>query len=257
MGLSVEGLSFSYRNFDVLKDVSFSAPKGEITTVIGPNGAGKTTLLKSIAGILEAQGTVKIDGRDRESYPKRQFRRMLSYMTQGNSSTSSLSVFEVVLLGRVQTLSLRVQKEDISKTWAILREMSISDLAERPFKKLSGGQQRLVSIAQTLVCDPKVLILDEPTANLDLQNELEVLELIGRYTVSRETTTIMTLHDLNMAARHSQKLVLLKSGRVWTQGAPDHVLSERTIEETYGVLSRLIKGSKGETMVFPMASVRA
>ncbi len=92
--------------------------------------------------------------------------------------------------------------------WSILREMSISDLAERPFKKLSGGQQRLVSIAQTLVCDPKVLILDEPTANLELQNEFEVLELIGRYTTSRETTTIMTLHDLNMAARHSQKLVL-------------------------------------------------
>lgn len=257
MGLSVEGLSFSYRNFDVLKDVSFSARKGEITTVIGPNGAGKSTLLKSIAGIAGARGKVLLDGKDRESYPRRQFRRMLGYMPQGNAAESSLSVFEVVLLGRVQTLSLRVQKEDISRTWSILREMSISDLAERPFKKLSGGQQRLVSIAQTLVCDPKVLILDEPTANLDLQNELEVLDLIGRHTVSRETTTIMTLHDLNMAARHSQKMILLKSGRIWTQGTPDQVLSERTIEETYGVLSHLVRGTNGETMVFPMASVRA
>jgi len=256
MRVSVENLSFSYRDLDVLHDLSFSVQSGTVTTVLGPNGVGKSTLLRILAGVSGPNQSVTMGERPQSDFSRSELRRTVGYMTQANESRSNLSVFEVVLLGRVQSLSLRLDKEDLRRTSSIIEELRLGDLSKRPFGKLSGGQQRMVFIAQVLVGDPRILILDEPTANLDLQNEMEVLELIRNYTVDRDVATVMTLHDLNQAARCSDRLLLLKGGRKTLFGRPEDVLSERAVKEVYGIESRMIRGDDGDLFFLPVSSVR-
>ncbi len=241
MSVSVKELSFRYPRSPepVLRNIGFEAPNGNVTAVIGANGAGKSTLIKCVLGILRGSGSVRFDGAERAELGSSALHRMVGYMTQEGALLSSLSVLDVVLLGRLESLHLRVPEEDIEKAMSILRLLHLEHLAERPFYALSGGQRRMVDVAQVLVRDPQVLIMDEPTANLDLVNELQVLELTRAYTHQRGTATILTLHDLNMAARFADRLVLLREGAVYRAGTPEEVITEEAIREAYGVRVRV------------------
>lgn len=258
MSVKVKNLSYTFpkAKSPILRDISFEVLDGCVTSVIGANGVGKSTLFRSMLGIYKSEGDVWINGKHRHALSHQELHHQVGYMTQENAQLTSLTVLDVVLLGRLGTLNIRVQDADINKAMSIIRLLHLEPYLERPYYALSGGQRRIVDVAQTLVRNPQVLIMDEPTANLDLVNELQVLELVRAYTKQKNTTTLLTLHDLNLAARYSDRLILLKDGRVFCEGAPEQVITEKMIREAYGVEVHVHISSKTNTpMVLPLKAV--
>ena len=189
MSVKVKNLrhTFPKAKRPTIHNISFEALSGCVTSVIGANGVGKSTLLKSMIGIYKSEGDVWINGKRRQDLSHEALHRQVGYMTQENAQLTSLSVLDVVLLGRLGTLNIRVQDSDITKALSIIRLLHLEPYIERPYYALSGGQRRIVDVAQTLARDPQVLIMDEPTSNLDLVNELQVLELVRAYTAKNTT----------------------------------------------------------------------
>jgi len=255
--LQIANLKFAYNpSKPVLRDIDMQALPGKITALLGPNAAGKSTLLKCIAGILRPEGRIMLDGRELNSFKKEDITRDTSYLPQDSSSGAVLTVFEVVLLGRLQSLTWRVSKDDLDIVLNILEELSIHELALRLFNELSGGQKQMVSIAQALVRQPRVLLLDEPMSNLDIQHEIEILDLIRDITVQKGITTVITFHDLNLAARYADKMVILKDGKVYAAGEPKTVLTPEMMRSVYGVNST-VRIDNGTIQITPLSSVRS
>jgi len=256
--LEIKNLKFSYNSKPVLKNINIKVSPGKITAVIGPNAAGKSTLLKCIAGIIRSEGNILIEGKEINTIKKDNITKLVSYLTQESSARAVLSVFEVVLLGRIHSLSWKVDDDDLEVVWGILKELGIHKLASRHFNELSGGQRQMVSIAQALVREPKILLLDEPTNNLDLQHQLEIFDLIRELSVERNITTIITLHQLNMAARCADELVILNNGEVYAAGKPESVLTSEMVRSVYGVNARVNIGEDdGIPQIIPINSVRS
>ncbi len=238
--VEVEDVSFGYGSNYVLKDVSMIALPGEITAVIGPNGAGKTTLLKLIANVIKPKsGRIRFNGVDTTEMNRDEIVKIISYLPQENVIPGILTVYEVVLLGRIPYLSWRVDRRDLEITERILSDLGLEKYAKRFANQLSGGERQMVLIAQALVREPKVLLLDEPVSNLDIRNQLEILDLIRAITKQKRITTILILHDLNLAARYADKLVVLNSGRVYACGKPEEVLTPDMLTAVYGVEARV------------------
>lgn len=207
-------------------------------------------------GLNKANGEIFIAGKNKQSYTSIELSRKISFLTQDNTQVPSLTVFEVVLLGRMNHLGLRVDRVELEKVQSILKTLHLEELSGRPYNELSGGQRRIVDIAQALVKEPEILILDEPTANLDMQNDLEIMELIVSYTRRKNITTLLTLHDLNMACRFSDKLILLKSKEIYAQGKPKDVINSTTIQEVYGVKTEVKEDENGIPQLRLLESVR-
>lgn len=234
--VKVKDVSFSYESELVLKDVSFSAYPGEIIVIIGPNGAGKSTLLKLLANILVPKsGKILFDDIDIKGMDREEIVKIVSYCPQENVIPGILTVYETILMGRIPYLSLRVSKENLEVTERIIKELGLEKFSKKYTNQLSGGERQLVLIAQALVREPKVLLLDEPVSNLDIRNQLEILELIKTITKRKNITTILILHDLNLAARFADKIVILNNGKVYKYGEPEEVLTPDTIKEVYKV----------------------
>jgi iron complex transport system ATP-binding protein len=258
MRLSVDNLRFSYSRTEILKGISIhEAMPGEITALIGPNAAGKSTLLKCIAGLLKAQGGIMLDDRALSDLSRNDVTRRVCYLPQDVPINAVLTVFEAVLLARQHTASWRVGDDDLASVSDVLEELGIHDLSLRYLNELSGGQKRMVSIAQALVRSPQALLLDEPTSSLDLQRQLEVLEVIRRVTCEREMTTIIALHDLNLAARHADNFIVMCGGRVYASGRADLVLTPQMIRDVYGVHTTVRPGEDGVPQITPISSVRS
>lgn len=257
MNVRVENLSFAYPcGKRILDGLTFEARDGEITAIVGANGAGKTTLVKSIMGFLTPQGDVYLGGKNRKTMAFADVARRVGYLTQENASQAALSVFDVVLLGRLHHLGLKVDAAEIGRVWEMLRTLKLEHLAKASYHELSGGQRRLVNIAQTLVKAPEILILDEPTANLDMQNEIEMLELVRAYTRSRQIATLVILHDLSMACRYADRIVILKDGRVFRSGSPMEAVTVDNVRDAYGVNIRLVMADKQTPLMHILSSVR-
>lgn len=254
MKLKAENLQFSYRDKTVLKNFSFEAVSGQMTIVLGANGAGKSTLLRGLSGVTDCAGTITLeDGTILTGKSER--RRLTAYLIQESDSGTTLSVLEMVLLGRLQRLPLRVPQEEIDKVMSVLNGLGISTLADRRCCDLSGGQRRIVAIAQTLVKEPRIMLFDEPTTNLDIENELEVLELIRTVTRERNIVTVVTMHDLNMAGRFADKIMLMKDGRLLSSGAPVEVITVSAIRCAYNLDALVSLTANGFPMVYPLASL--
>ncbi|MCS3920343.1 heme ABC transporter ATP-binding protein [Fervidibacter sacchari] len=236
--LSVHGLTVSYAAHTVLRDVSFEVARGDLVVVLGPNGAGKTTLLRTIAKVVSPKvGTVLLDGRDIAKLPVRQLMKTLSVVPQSEGSVFSFTVQDIVAMGRTPHLSPLAPLSQ--KDWQIIREAmeatDVWELKDRLFTELSGGEQRRVLIAKALAQEPQLLLLDEPTANLDLHYQLEVVELIQRLNRERGITVLAVLHDLNLAAMMGQRFILMHRGRIYAVGNADEVLTPQNIQQVYGV----------------------
>ncbi|MBI4498085.1 MAG: ABC transporter ATP-binding protein [Chloroflexi bacterium] len=256
MKLIVEDLSFNYGPKLVLKGVTMDrAEPGMVTAAIGPNAAGKSTLLKCIAGLLRGRGRVLLDGRDAKTFGK-DLIRYVTYLPQENPVNAVLTVFEAVLLARQHAGSWQVSDDDLNAVSEVLHDLEIDDLALRYLNELSGGQKQMVSIAQALVRNPRVLLMDEPTSSLDLQRQLEVLELMQRVTAERNMTTIIALHDLNLAARYADHFVVMREGAVYAAGAGHEVLTPEMLRDVYGVHGTVLLDQGGVPQVTALGSLK-
>ena len=237
--LSAEGLTYSIQGAVLLDNVSLRAGQGELVGVIGPNGAGKSTLLRALAGVIEpSDGERRLGGRRFEEMPSREKARSIALVPQIAPMAHGFTCLELVLMGRYPHMG-RFQIEGASDENIARRAMRLTDteqFAERTLETLSGGERQRVFIARALAQQPRVLLLDEPTSNLDVLHQLRVLGLIREWAANG-ATAIAAVHDLNMAARHCDFLVLLSEGRVIAEGAPQDVLTAENVRRAYGVES--------------------
>jgi iron complex transport system ATP-binding protein len=217
----VENLSYAFGTQAVLKNLSFSVPQSDIFIIIGPNGAGKTTLIKLMIGILKIQtGQIEILQAPIGNYSQKRLATALAYVPQGLPVGFPFTVEETVLLGRAphqKVLGLASQ-DDLDIAQQAMAFTEVAHLARRKLDQLSGGEQQRVLIARALCQQPQVMLLDEPTASLDLSHQIRV----------------MVSHDVNLAAMYGDQLLLLKAGEIVCMGAPNEVLNFKTLEETYG-----------------------
>lgn len=258
MSVRVEGLSFRYGSTPVLEDVLLAECRpGELLGLVGPNAAGKSTLLRCVAGLLRGTGRIWLDGEVvTTSEQWRTLRRAVTYLPQEYASTAAITVFEAVLVARQQTASWVVGDDDVAAVASILDDLRLEPIALRYLSELSGGQRQLVAVAQALAREPRVLLLDEPTSSLDLQRQLELLQLVRSLAEVRSMTVLIALHDLNLAARFVDRLVVLHQGRSFVDGPPCEVLTEMMLRHVYGVEARVELDGDGLPRVTPLRSVR-
>ena len=237
MPIEVKNLSFSYGDRPVLQDISFSVGEGEFLSILGPNGVGKSTLFRCVLGLLSGyEGQVLVDGVDTRTFSIREAAKHIAYIPQSSRSVFNYSVFDIVLMGRTSGLHpfrSPGRKDKELCHWA-LEKVGIPHLRDRCFHRLSGGEQQLVLIARALVQKAPILMLDEPTANLDFGNQLLVLEQ-ARSLAREGYTVIQTTHHPEQSYMYSDRILALRKGRVLTEGTPKDVLTEETIRALYGV----------------------
>lgn len=236
--LDIQSLSAAYGDRPVLKEVSFTVRRGEVVGLIGPNGAGKTTLLRAISGVLRlARGSVRVDGQDLSRLSANQRARLLAVVPQARNLPADFTVWQTVLLGRTPYLGWLGQASGVDRErarWALERTHSL-ELAGRPVGELSGGEQQRVLLARALAQQTPLLLLDEPTAHLDLQHQSILLNLVQELAHEQGLAVFMALHDLNLTALYADRVALLVAGRLRALGTPAEVLTSENVAQAYGV----------------------
>jgi iron complex transport system ATP-binding protein len=249
--LEVSGIEFSYDERRIIEDVSFQAKGNRIVSILGPNGVGKTTLLKCICNFLKPQkGKITIDGNDVSQLSSRDLAKYIGYVPQRVSTTKS-TVFDSALIGRRPYIEWSTTKRDLEITWNALDALGVSDLSLRYVDEISGGELQKVQIARAIVQEPEVLVLDEPTNNLDIANQHIMMRTIIGAVRSRGMCTIMTMHDINLAVHYSNDLMFIKDGKVHAYGGRE-IVTEDLIREVYGIEADVIV-HKGVPFVIPHA----
>lgn len=250
MKLNVNGVRFRYGSRDILKDVELEAKSSEVLAVIGANGAGKSTLIRCINRILKPYtGTVLLDGKELTSFTAKERACMMGYVPQTAKDVFSFNVMETVLMGRKPHISWGVGKRDLKIVNSVLVRMGLTQFVERYLYELSGGERQKVLIARALAQEPEVLLLDEPTSNLDVRHQLEVMELVQGIALQQKKCVLMVVHDLNLAARYADKILMLKDGEVFAAGTPQDVLVPKNIKAVYGVESMIINTELGPYVI--------
>jgi len=247
--IDIKNLAFQYNHTPVLKDVNLSFGAGECVAVIGPNGAGKSTLLQCINRILEPTGgSIILNDRNISEYSTRDVARKIGYVPQNEKSFVPTRVFCTVIMGRRPYFSFSPGKTDIEKTAGIIELLGLGDISKKDINKLSGGQRQKVYIARALVQEPEILLLDEPTANLDIRHQLEIMSILKEQS-QRGTLVIAVIHDLNIALRYADRIVILHEGRVFADGGCE-VINDENILKVYGVRSEIYE-DKGRRCIIP------
>ena len=257
VNLEVRGVSFNYGSIPALDEVNIKVDAGQVVSIVGPNGSGKSTLLKCIDNLLKPKGgAVLIEDRDVRSLSLREISKTIGYVPQTNVRTSfPFTVFDLVLTGRKPYISWKVSPNDRKIVTDTLDFLGISSLAMRYINKLSGGEQQKVLLARALAQETVVLLLDEPTSNLDIKHQLEVLSLTEQMVKEKSLAVVMAIHDLNLAVRFSDIIVMLKRGKIFTVGRPDDVLTESGVKEVYGVKVKIFKDSGlGHIHIVPLSA---
>jgi len=237
--VSLNHISFAYpgNHRVALRDLSVDIPTACVSALLGPNGSGKTTLLHVILGILTAQqGVVQLDGRPQASYSRRQLSQLIGLVPQDEHLTFEFTVLDYVLLGRAPYLRALEMPgpADHRTAWEALQTAGISHLAGRPLASLSGGERQLAIVARALAQQPRILLLDEPTAHLDLANRARILHLM-RDLAAQNVTVVFTTHDPAAAAAVADYVILLRQGEAVAAGASAKVLTSTALSETYGI----------------------
>ena len=233
-------VSFAYRGGGptVVDRVSLAIERGELVGLLGPNGSGKTTMLKLMGGILRPrQGSVAFEGRPLADWPRREAARKIAYVPQETHAPFDFSVMEIVLMGRFPHLGSFALEgpEDLAVAQRALDATGMSAFATRLFHTLSGGEKQRVVIASALAQDPELLLLDEPTASLDVGHQLEVQQLLSRLNAGGRVAMVLSTHDLNLAASLCRRLILVRDGRVLASGPTADVLTPANVRALYDV----------------------
>ena len=246
--LKIEGLEFSWGSNQVLKDINLDVGGNEFVAILGVNGAGKSTFLKCINRILApAKGTVEISGRNIVDMSLMDLSKATSYVPQSVRTSFSMSVFDVVMLGRRPHISWRISDDDHERVSETIRFLGLEDFAFRKFDRLSGGERQRVVIAKAVAQDPMLFLLDEPTSDLDLRNQVSIMKKIRHIVSDVESgkSAIVAIHDINMAARFADRVVLLDGGSIKADGTPSEVLTEANIADVFGVSCDVIPEEYG------------
>ncbi|MCP4369379.1 MAG: ABC transporter ATP-binding protein [Deltaproteobacteria bacterium] len=234
--VEINNLSFSYKNIQILTSLSFSVPKGDFFIIIGPNGSGKTTLIKAISGILKPQeGKLKILDLPFGDYSRNSLAKTIALVPQLVSIDFPFTVAELVLMGRSPHLNILglEQEKDLKIANRSMAFTEVEHLAHRKLDQLSGGECQRVFIARAICQEPKIILLDEPTASLDLTHQMKIMDLMEKLKNELGTTIIMVSHDVNLAAMYSDRLLLLKNGEIAGLGKPDEILTLDILKKTY------------------------
>jgi iron complex transport system ATP-binding protein len=235
--IEVQSVSFRYHEDWVLRDLSFRIEKGEFVGVIGPNGSGKTTLLKILYRLLSPQsGEIRLDGVSLKKMPRTDIAKKVAVVAQETQLLFPFRVMEVVLTGRSPHLGHQMfeSRKDIEVAKKAMAWTDVLPFAERPIDELSGGERKRVFIARALAQEPRIILLDEPTASLDIHHQIDFLDLILTLNREKNLTIVMASHDMNLAAEFCDRLILLKNGKVFMIGAPGEVITRENIENVYG-----------------------
>lgn len=235
--IEVQGLGFRYGERAVLDGVSFTVESGQLYGVLGPNGSGKTTLLRLMLAFLRpTSGRVMVEGRELSSYGRRELARVMAAVPQESPVEFPFTVSELVMMGRTPHLGLSgIESEaDARAAQVAMERCGIVELASRPIHALSGGELRRVFIARALAQEGRVLLLDEPTAGLDIHHQIAIFEVL-KAEARAGKTVVTVVHDLNLAAAYCDRLLLLSNGRSLAEGKVEEVLTYRLVRECYGV----------------------
>ena len=250
MILSVNGLEFQYNSHPVISDVSFEIYEGEILSILGPNGAGKTTLLKCLNRILTPKsGEILVDGSNTADMSRAGLARRIGWVPQ-HGEASRMKVYDLILLGRKPYFRWDPGKEDHIRVEKAIRLLGIEALAMRYADEISGGEFQLVQIARALTQDPRVILFDEPTSSLDITNQHRLMNRIQGLIHEGPRAAIMTMHDLNLALRYSDKFILLKDGCIRAVGQSS-VITPENILEVYGMEAQVTEAC-GHPLVVPV-----
>ena len=236
--LHVRDLTVSYGAATIIDGLVLDVPRGGVTTIVGPNGCGKSTLLRAVAGLIPRErGEVVLDGRNTAEMKRREIARTLAVLPQTPVAPDGLTVRDLVGRGRHphQTWLRQTSGNDRAMVDEVMELTQVAEFAERPLERLSGGQRQRAWIAMVLAQDTPLVLLDEPTTYLDLSHSVELLALIRRLADDMGRTVVMVLHDLNLAARFSDQLVVMKGGEVQAAGTPAEVVSEQLLADVFSL----------------------
>jgi iron complex transport system ATP-binding protein len=226
-----------------------------VISLLGPNGSGKSTLLKCLNRILKPKiGTILVKERNAKELGLKELARFFAYVPQSAAYAFPSTVFDTVLLGRRPHVHWGVGARDKEIVSQMLVLLDLEDMAFRQFNELSGGERQKVLLARALAQEPEILLLDEPTSNLDLRHQLEVLNLIESLAREKKISAIMAMHDLNLASRFSDKIIMLKEGQVYAVGEPASVLTPENIKSVYGV-ETILNSDSGKPYIVPLRPV--
>jgi len=243
--VEIKNISFSYGKKAAVRNISFDIQAGECVGILGNNGSGKSTLITCLNKIKTPKtGSVFIEKRDTLKMNRLETAKRISYVAQKNE-ISQMTVFDSVLLGRKPYIKWAVSQEDIDICNKTIEEIGLSSFKLRYIDELSGGELQKVMLARALVQQPKLMLLDEPTSNLDPKNQYEMLELVRNLTIERQICSVIVLHDISLALRYCDRFLFIKEGEVYEYGDESIVTSE-TLESVYGISStiEIINGRK-------------
>ena len=254
MGIEIDHLSFSYGDHAVLRGVSFSAEDGQVSAILGPNGVGKSTLFRSILGFLPpTEGSIRVNGLDMRSLDRRAAAREVAYIPQSCTPPFNYTMLEIVMMGLANRLGVFQLPREEQKKQALeaMESLGIAHLAHRGCGQVSGGERQLALLGRAIVQNARVLVMDEPTANLDCGNSCRVMEMTARLA-SQGYIVIFSTHDPNQAFRYADHVLALLDGRVLAAGRPEEVLTGETLSRLYGVKMAVCPVTVGER-TFPVS----
>lgn len=237
--LEVKDLSFAYKDKKILDNLSFSVQPNQFVAVLGINGAGKSTLIKCLNKIINFDsGTVKVCNKTLSDTSIVELSKMVSYVPQSVSTGFSMDVYDVILLGRRPYIGWRIGKNDRDIVQSVITRLGLDDFIFRKFHTLSGGEQQRVIIAKAIVQDPTLYLFDEPTSNLDLSSQFEILYEIKNLVLNKEKkcSALVAMHDINLAAKFADKIIIIDENTIYCYDTPYTALNRETISKVYGVV---------------------
>ena len=241
MQIRIDNVEFSYSSTPVLDDITLDIEGPGFVSILGPNGVGKSTLIHCINKILRPNsGSVLIDGKDVKDISIKELAKEIGYVPYSANDSFPLTVVDTVMMGRHPHAKWNSLDKDLDIIYDTLRMLGISHLAMRQFNELSAGQHQKVMLARGLVQEPKILLLDEPTSNLDIRHQLDVTKMLKRLSVEKGILIIMISHDINIAAKYADQVILMYQGKVYDVGTPNDVITESNLKTVYGVTSNVV-----------------
>lgn len=255
MMLTAEHVTLRAGGQDILRDVSLTFPKGEITAILGPNGAGKSTLLRALAGLLPvAEGQISVDGEPIASIPRKRLAKKLAVLPQRLSAPADMTVSQLVACGRFPYHGILDRGDSHADREAIREAMhaaGVEGLAGRQVQSLSGGESQRVWLAMTLAQEPDILLLDEPTTYLDIAHQIGVMQIIRRINEDRGTTILLVLHDIRQAADFASHIAVIDRHGLMAWGTPEETITPKLLREVFGVTSEVFRSADGREVLLP------